>query len=699
MEINPKGGKYFILIAITVMLTSVPVRIAAQEEKMLTLHEEMLLEAQASETSEEVDEEGYLLVLNEFRKHPLPINTADENSFRELRILTDLQIQQFISYRLILGKLINLYELQAVPGWDLETIKKILPFVILNQSEPVLNNIVARLFRGNSSILLRTSLVPQRSAGYLKADTGASGYTGSPLRLLVRYQYNYKNLLQYGLLGDKDAGEQLLRGRQKGGFDFYSYHIFLRKLGMIQALALGDYTVSMGQGLIHWQSSGLRKNADAMMIKRQGPVLKPYRSAGEYNFNRGAGITLQLRRYSLTVFGSARQLSASLDRDADGEYVSSFVTGGYHRTELELQKRKNLSTLATGAVLKYSFRQGNISFNTIHYKFRLPLRPQDKPYDFYGINADRWSNYSADYSYTFRNIHTYGEIAIDAKQRLAILQGFLIALDRKIDFSLVYRNLNKAYQSMAGSSFTENSAPSNEKGLYAGFSLRPALGWVINVYSDFFDSPWLRFKTDAPGRGRGYLVQIIHNPNKRVEVYTRYSNEQKPVNVSGSLLSNPEIQNISRKEWRLQFSTQLSRSMLFRSRTALSWYGEVGKQLPKKGFLGFSDLVWKPLKGILSGSFRLQYFDVEDYNARIYAYENGPLYDTSIPGFFETGWRYYVNIHLEPVVRRWKFEGLNVWLKYGEVLNKAGKTFGSGLDKINRSSKSDIKLQLSYNWN
>ncbi|MHA4845228.1 hypothetical protein ACX0G7_13735 [Flavitalea antarctica] len=699
MDIGLRSVRWTAFSFITTIFVLIHAGGLAQEQKTLTMHEEMMLEAQATGTEDEVEDDGYLLTLNEFRKHPIAINTADENAFRELRILTDLQILQLLRYRLLLGRLISLYELQAVPGWDLETIKKVLPFVVLNQAEPVLKNIAAMLNKGKSNFLLRSAVVPQRSAGYLKADTGSGGYTGSPMRLLARYQYNYKNLFQYGLTGDKDAGEQFFKGKQKAGFDFYSYHIFLRTQGFIRALALGDYTISMGQGLIHWQSSGLRKNADAMLTKRQGQVLKPYRSAGEYNFNRGAGITLQAKRYSLTAFFSYRRLTSTLDRDASGEFVSSFGSSGYHRTELELGKRKNLTALAGGLVMKYGFRQGNISFNTIHYKFGLPLRPQEKPYDLYGINGARWSNYSVDYSYTFRNIHSYGEIAIDRNRNPAFLHGLLIALDRKLDVSLVYRNLHKAYQTLAASSFTENSTPSNEIGLYAGIAFRPAMGWVVNVYSDFFDSPWLRFNSDAPSRGRGYLIHVIHKPNKRVELYTRYSNEQKLLNVSGSMLRDPQMSFISRKEWRLQFSQELTGGMLFRSRVALSWYGDAGKPFPKKGFLGFSDLVWKPPKGWVSGSLRLQYFDMDDYDARIYAYENGPLFDTSIPGFFETGWRYYVNLRLEPVIRRWNIKGLVIWLKYGELLYPAGTTIGSGLDKLNRSQKTDIKVQVMYSWN
>ena len=60
--------------------------------------------------------------------------------------------------------------------------------------------------------------------------------------------FAYKNLLQFGVVGDKDAGEQFFSGAQNLGFDFYSIHLFARNVGRIKALALGDFTVNMGQG-------------------------------------------------------------------------------------------------------------------------------------------------------------------------------------------------------------------------------------------------------------------------------------------------------------------------------------------------------------------------------------------------------------------------------------------------------------------
>ncbi|RYZ34960.1 MAG: hypothetical protein EOP49_33990, partial [Sphingobacteriales bacterium] len=491
-------------------------------------------------------------------------------------------------------------------------------------------------------------MVPEASAGFLKDDSGVSKYPGSRVRLFARYLYNYKNLLQFGITGDKDAGEQFFRGSQKAGFDFYSWHLYVKQIGRLNSLAVGDYTISMGQGLIHWQGNGLRKNADAMLVKRQGQTIRPYRSAGEHNFNRGVAASFRINKSELTIFGSYRKLSASTDSDDAGPYVSSVVTSGYHRTVSEQQKRKNLGVFTGGMILRYRFNKGSVAFNTIQHRYSLRLKQQDKPYDLYGINGDYWANYSVDYSYTIRNLHSYGELAADRRGKFAITQGLLLGMDKKLDFSLVFRTLQAAYQSISGNAFTEISQPSNETGMYTGFVLRPRHGWSLSFYADFFRSPWLRYRTDMPAGGRGYMVQVHHALKRGTEIYSRFSNEQKYLNVSGSEAVLPEIEFVSKKEWRVQFSHQFSKVILFRSRVSASWFGVIGDAIPEKGFLAFTDMVWKPAKGMISGNIRLQYFDTGGYETRIYAYENGPLYDMSIPGFFDQGLRYYVNINLEP---------------------------------------------------
>ena len=60
----------------------------------------------------------------------------------------------------------------------------------------------------------------------------------------------------------------------------------------------------MGQGLIQWQSLAFKKSMEIMGVKRQSAILRPYHSAGEFYFHRGAGITIKKGKIEATVFAS-----------------------------------------------------------------------------------------------------------------------------------------------------------------------------------------------------------------------------------------------------------------------------------------------------------------------------------------------------------------------------------------------------------
>src|SRR6478735_8581459 len=83
------------------------------------------LDKVAENAQEEIEDDGWLDDLQEFKKHPLSVNSADAEELKQLRILSDLQIDHLISYRKLFGKLLHIYELQAVPGWNVELIRKL----------------------------------------------------------------------------------------------------------------------------------------------------------------------------------------------------------------------------------------------------------------------------------------------------------------------------------------------------------------------------------------------------------------------------------------------------------------------------------------------------------------------------------------------------------------------------------------------
>jgi hypothetical protein len=70
----------------------------------------------------------------------------------------------------------------------------------------------------------------------------------------------------------------------------------------------------------------------------------------------------------------------------------------------------------------------------------------------------------------------------------------------------------------------------------------------------------------------------------------------------------------------------------------------------------------------------------------------------SIPAFYDKGWRYYVNVRYKPE-RFFHLPGeITLWMRYGETLSTGKGDFGSGLDKINRSSKSEVRFQLMFSF-
>jgi hypothetical protein len=63
------------------------------------------------------------------------LNTASADELRFLNLLTEKQVQSLLEYRTSAGTLLSVYELQSVPGFDLNTINKIISFVKVEMLE------------------------------------------------------------------------------------------------------------------------------------------------------------------------------------------------------------------------------------------------------------------------------------------------------------------------------------------------------------------------------------------------------------------------------------------------------------------------------------------------------------------------------------------------------------------------------------
>ena len=638
------------------------------------------------------EDDSWIQQMQQFIKDPVNLNTATETTLAAFHVLSPLQIRELLLYRKGCGNLISVYELQAVPGWDIAVIKKIRSFITV--SDPAgIGTLLNRARKGEHSLLIRLSQNLERSKGYGQ-DSATNHYPGSPQKILLRYTYHFKHLVQWGLLAEKDAGEQFFKGAQKQGFDFYSAHFFLQDIGNIRALALGDFTVNLGQGLVQWQGLAFTKSADVTSIKREGAILRPYHSAGEINFHRGIGITLVKKNWQATAFVSLRKIDANFVTDTlhqQEAFVSSLQSSGYHRTKSETDDKGIQRQIAFGGNLSYRYKRLHLGLNAIHYKFKLAIQKPPEPYNKYGLSGQVFGNYSLDYSYTLKNLHLFGEFAVTNNLDMALLNGLIISVSSFADMSVLYRNISRSYNSLYTNAFTENTYPVNEQGLYTGITIRPNDAWRLDAYADVYEFPWLKYRVDAASRGADLLAQVTYKPNKQLEIYSRYHAGVKALNADPGAAALPPVVSQHSRNWRAQLSFRLNPAVMLRNRTEITWYGKSDPEA-EQGFLTSFDVVYKPLLKPWSGNIRVQYVETGGYNSRLYAYENDVLYSFSIPVFYDKGFRYYINLNADINKK------ICTWIRWSQSIYPGKDVIGSGLDEIRGHVRSELRLQVLYKF-
>lgn len=670
---------------VLIFLCCQSIKIHAQE---IPLPAQQQLEMQAEKSGDQPDDDGWLMQMEEYGRHKININKADEADLRRLGILNEMQILAFMNYRRVMGEFLSVYELQAIPGWDQTLIRRLFPFISVSTLVTNREQIVNRLRKGEHSLLCRSFMDLKRSAGYF-GDSSGKKYIGSPPHLFFRLRYHYKDLLQWGISGEKDAGEPLFKKGEAKGFDHYFFHFFLRRLGVIKALALGDFTVNLGQGLIQWQSLAFKRSAEVMNCKRQSDILRPYSSSGEFYYHRGAGMTISKRNWSLTGFLSFRQLDAKpyWDSLTNTWYVRSFLVSGYHRTKTENETRDRVAQLFYGGNISYEKQGWKLGLNLAAVHFSLPFRKQEEPYDRFAFEGKRNGNMSADIGYTWKNMHWFSELAIDAGLHRAILSGLLVSLDRKVDMSVLWRNIPASFQSIGGNAFTESASPCNEKGLYLGVSIRPRTDLKLDLYWDGFTSSWLRYRLHGPSSGSEFLFQLTYSPDKLTEIYGRFRSGQKQMNKGeGNYYS---ILMVPKQNYRWHVSRKLGQEFSIRERVDFIVYDRGGTDR-QQGFSCYTDLLYRPPLKPLSLSARWQYFETEGTDAMVYAYENDVLYSFSIPGLSGKGKRYYLLAGYDLGKKT------SIWLRLAATFYSGLDHIGEGEDLIRGNKKADYHFQVRH---
>lgn len=650
-----------------------------------------------------------------FMDNPINLNNATRDDFDRLYLLTDIQINNLFAHISRFGALSSIYELQVVDGFDPQTIRMIEPFVeVREKSEFAKTSIWKMIGEGKNDMIVRYRRIMDEQRGYSVAteeelaDNPNARYLGSRDHLYLRYRHTYGKNLSYGFVAEKDPGEQLFTGSQqpnlspnnfRSGFDYLSGHLYLAEMGKLKKLALGDFQAQFGQGLTFWSGFAFtNKSAYSLNIKRSARGIVPYTSVNENLFLRGAAATLEFGKISVTPFASYKAIDATVIETPDSigaqenlVSISAFQQSGFHRTPRELENRKSLNELVTGANIAFKSRSLQIGLTGARVAYEGNVERNLQLYNQFDLNTNSNSTLGLDYNYIWRNVNIFGETAVSQNGGVATLNGAMIAIDPRVSLSILHRHYERDYQNNFAVAIGESTRNANESGIYFGLEIKPIRKIRINAFFDQFKFPWLRYQVDEPNNsGFDHLLQVTYRPSRRLEMYARWRRRVRPVNTDRDVPIDYAV-NADLHNGRISLSYQVTESIKLRSRLEVVHYQEDEKG-PERGVMLYQDIIYKTLDSPISLYFRYAIFNADSWNARMYAYENQVLYFYAIPPYQGRGSRMYGMVKYD--LKR----NIDIWLRYSVWFYTDREEVGTGLESIDGSSRSEVIAQVRFKF-
>ncbi|WP_294545275.1 helix-hairpin-helix domain-containing protein [uncultured Bacteroides sp.] len=613
-------------------------------------------------------------------QEPVNLNTATREQLEQFPFLSDIQIEHLLAYIYIHGQMQTIYELQLIEDMDRQTIHYLLPFVCIKaiNNEPTFRwkTMLKNAGKyGKNEVLTRMDIPFYKRKGYEHTYLGPTVYNS------VKYSFRYSDQLYAGVVAEKDAGEPFAALHSRYGYDYYSFYLLLKNCGRLKALAVGNYRLSFGQGLVVSTDYLMGKTIYASSFNNRSGGIKKHSSTDEYNYFRGIAATVSLaKHWDISGFYSHRSLDGVI---TDGEITSIYKTG-LHRSRKEADK-KNLFTLQlTGGNVSYQQNRIRLGITGIYYVFNRPYEPELTGYSKYNLHGNNFYNLGVDYAYRWHRFSFQGETAI-GKQGWASLNRLQYSPVQDVHFMLIHRFYSYDYWAMFAHSFGEGSTTQNEQGYYLGLETFPFAYWKFFASFDLFSFPWKRYRISKSSRGMDGLVQATFTPRTNLSMELKYRYKQKERDWTGSkgTLTLPIFHHQFR--YRLNYSFK----DVFSSRTTLDYNhfhsqdraANIGYQVTQ---MISSQLPWARLFADVQGS----YFSTDDYDSRVYASEKGLLYTFYTPSFQGRGFRCSVRLRYE-LNKHWLFI-----TKFGETVYLDRNEIGSGNDLIRGNKKADVQMQL-----
>ncbi|TRZ53737.1 hypothetical protein D4R99_00360 [bacterium] len=628
-----------------------------------------------TEDSKLLDQLEYL------KKTPLDLNSVIQKDLEVIPYINSIISKNIIGYRKKNGNFKSKRELLKVEGITQVLYDKIKLYVIAKNSKTdYVKEETGKVMLESKTRdrgLIANTLVNFRSRFQQDLQTKEGflngNYPGSKAKIYNRVTGLYKQSayqFEANATIEKDAGET-------NPADFYSGYVELKEYKFIKNAVIGDYSLNFGQGLGMFTSLSSSKGAEAIdVLKKSKQGLDSYRSTNEVQFFRGAATKLNFNKFNVYAFASYNNFDASIDTTLDA--VSSFYFDGYHRTTSEQNRKGSGKERLFGGRVSYDNGPVRIGATYWSSKFSPAVSP-DSIRELYNFNGDNANMLSLDYDFTVKNVNLFGEFARSQSGSVAALGAVQFAFYSIADVVFLYRNYPENFAPVHSFGFGENNGnTNNETGFYTGITLNPIKNLVINAYYDQFKFPYRTYYNPVPTEGNDFMTNVDYRVYKGLTLNLKYrlkNKEESRTIVDEFGRDTKTIDNRKQTNLRTGFTIELSDNLRFRTRFEYVYVGYKNYGGDNKGYLFFSDIRARIVQD-LSLSTRLAIFNTDDYDSRIYEYEEDLRGVMSNIAVYGKGTRLYFLLKYEP------FDFLEITGKYSQTYYDGVKYIGTGNDYI-----------------
>jgi hypothetical protein len=564
----------------------------------------------------------YLEMLYDLYDNPVDINSNDHEELTRLFFLNDFQVKVIEDYITENGKVLSVFEIANLPGFDRETAKLLQPFIRLNEDQK--SHDVHSYWKNN--------LVTNVS---FKKQDNDSLWPGSPVKILTKYKFSASGL-SGGITAEKDPGERMLTGEPPMS-DLMSGYLAYNGKGPVRRFVIGDYSARFGQGTNI--NSGIRNyislNSPGYMSARA--EIRPYSSSDENIFFRGAGAEFSVKNFTLMTFWSVNRIDATTVTDTDGtESVTSLYTAGIHNTTSSLKKKDVLTDQVFGADLSFNLKNFRSGISWSDEKFSIPFEPEaDNPEKLYSFSGDHNSITSLYYNALAGKLLLFGEMSVNNALKYAVVQGFTLRPADRLSINILFRDYERGYISFHGKGPGRSGYP--HKAVTGNFTFEAAKHLFLSAGCEIIDYPWLRYNISSPSYAKRMEFRAKYSPSDKIYAEGAYT-----CSVSTTDAEEPgSIPALEEKITR-NFNTSLRISVSEKLSVATRIYYKISENTGNTGTMLLEDIKYTPDAIPVTLWLRFSIFSTEDWDTRIYVYENDLLYSYSVPAVYGRGSKDYI---------------------------------------------------------